>query len=281
MVKKEGKIPCNARVDMDYTKKKPEIKFGYTSKNPKKDAYNQNFVGIPLLLLILFLWLIPYLFVGFYEVPNKYPNFCNATVDSKEQIINTTSTSNYDLYNYHYSQEYNQVRGINVTCDGQDYYLKWGDSRFIYEKGKFKGDVKYNKFILYFLAIYFILLSPLLIYLINRFVTKELLKQKWYKKWIPEHHAGGKNKKKKYYKYKPNEVLENIIVIPKFSNVELTYNTKGDFSKYLSKIKIREYRQKTYKKGKVGKLEVDNFKWYAIFYFKQKPKTGYLEVFYQ
>ena len=30
-----------------------------------------------------------------------------------------------------------------------------------------------------------------------------------------------------------------------------------------------------------GKIIRDNYTWYAIFYFKDKPKNGYLEVIYQ
>ncbi|KKK78811.1 hypothetical protein LCGC14_2839810, partial [marine sediment metagenome] len=70
------------------------------------------------------------------------------------------------------------------------------------------------------------------------------------------------------------DLLENVLVIPSFSNVELDYKTKGEFSKYLVKIKIREHRNRkiNIKSKKIGKEKMEICKWYAIFYFKQKPR---------
>ena len=63
----------------------------------------------------------------------------------------------------------------------------------------------------------------------------------------------------------------------------MDYKTEGDFSKQLVKIKIREYRERKIntRSKKVSKEKIDKFKWYTVFYFKDKPKNGYLEVMYQ
>ncbi len=276
MEKKEGKIPCNARIDVDYTSKKPKIKIGYTSKKPKKDAYKQNKGGTKFFILLLVIVVMPIWWLILVPTPTTNPENCNVSLDEKhgnyESYINGEISLNFTV---------DQVHGINVTCDGEEFYLDWANTiEFPLEKG-FVGDFKVNYTKLSLWGIYFFLIAPFLIWIINRLLTKWLVKQTWYQKWLPKHMAGGKNKQKKYYKYKSKDLMENVIVIPRFKNVELTYNTKGDFSKQLEKIKIREYRHKNYKKQKIGKLKVDPYRWYAIFYFKQKPKNGFLEVFYQ
>ena len=69
-MKKEGKIPVNARIDIDYSKEKPKIKFGY----PRKDAYEQNKYGIHTIILCFLLCYPPLLFLDFYSFEKPYPN---------------------------------------------------------------------------------------------------------------------------------------------------------------------------------------------------------------
>ena len=280
MVRKEGKIPCNARVDIDYTGKKPKIKFGYTSKNPKKDVLKQHYYNFPLLILLVLLWVFPYLFMQVYIVNSSYPSNCSVVFD--EHYINMSWYTDVDGKNHTFNNYKKWVSGMNITCDNNTIEYSFNKHHSLDEKASvFKPKNNYHlKFTLIF-VFYLFVIAPLLIHFINKLVIKWLLKQKWYVKSFPERQAKGKIKK--YYKFKPKDVLENVIIIPKFNNVVLDYKTKGDFSKYLEKIKIREYRWRKIntKKNKISKEEVDNYKWYAIFYFKQKPKTGYLEVIYK
>jgi len=278
MITKKGKIPVNARVDIDYSQEKPKIKFSYTSKNPKKDAVSQNKFIIILSLFIFFTFIF-YLILYFYPLNNTYPEYCNVTLNESHYNY----SSNYEIYNngnysnHSFNYTFNRVLGADFICDNGNYSLEFKPQLNLRDlPSNFYQNNKMN-----FLSNYGIFVCILLAILISYPITKWLVKKKWYQEWIPKHNAGRKNKRKKYYKFKSKDVLENVVIIPKFQNVELIYKTDGDFSKYLNKIKIREYRHYKYRKQKVGKLEVDNFTWYAIFYFKQTPKNGYLEVIYQ
>jgi hypothetical protein len=281
MVKKEGKIPCNCRVDVDYSGVKPKIKFGYTSKNPKLDSYKQNFYGRPLLLIILFLGCFILIISSTFTKVVPFPEECNVTLNE----------SHYTYYFFNYEEDttsnytYNYVTGAKFICNNGNYsvyfktiyeFIESKDVGFYY-----KDKNVWDSLILFFIYISFIILIFILVIFINKYLTIYLIKKKWYCKWLPEHMAGSLNKRKKYYKFVSKDVDENMIVIPYFKNVELIYKTEGDFSKYLRRIKIREFRYNIYKKQKVGRLKVSPYNWTCIFYFKQKPKNGYLEVIWQ
>lgn len=288
MIKKEGKIPVNARIDVDYTSKKPKIKFGYTSKNPKKDALKQTQSYVGFYAFTIF-FIVPFIVILIFPTwlnPNPYPSNCSMNFTGSFFSLN--SSHSLDYYNGTISylslnKSFSEITGAEVYCNTGNYSLyfnQYDEFLFVDSHGFYKSHEGYFKEILTtFLTVLFggIIISVV----IARILSRWLIKQKWYQKWLPKHMAGSKKKKKKYYKYLPKDVLDNVIIIPEFSNVELDYTTKGDFSKQLTKIKIREHRHKKYKRQKVGKLKVNNFRWYAIFYFKEKPKSGYLEVIYQ
>jgi hypothetical protein len=148
--------------------------------------------------------------------------------------------------------------------------------------GGFYNQDKHTKETLTNLLLWVII--PIILFLIiNRLLTRFLVKQKWYQKWLPKHNAEGwlKRRRKKYVKFLPEDVENNMVEIPLFSNVELDYKTDGDFSDKLERIKIREHQYNNYKKGKMGKRQIKLGKWYARFYFKTKPKNGYIEVIFQ
>lgn len=281
MVIKEGKIPVNARVDVDYSGKEPKVKFGYTGKNPKKDSVKQNAWGIHTIILAILLAIILWGTSTYFSEEIRSPENCSVDFDVYESNYSLKGYRQGEPYNY--SFDYKAVYGFNLTCDSKtEYYDYIGyknpltqDSLHFYRP----MGTKYLLFLLIVLLMYAIYFVTL--YFSGKLLTKYLVKQKWYQKWYPKHQAGGLNKKKKYYKFKPKDVLDNVIVIPQFNNVELTYKTDKDFDKYLRKIRIREYRHNVYKKQKVGKLKVNNYKWYAVFYFDQQPKDGFLEVIFQ
>lgn len=253
MIKKEGKYPCNARVDVDYSNGKPNIKFAYPGKNPKKDAIRQ--AGNPTILLLIWILIgvLP-LIIFAYPAQEDCPKECN----------------NFSIENLK-----EEIR-FNITCDDKIYELRFADGIFTSHKTDW-GNMIFA---------FWLYLAILPSFFINRFITKQLIKKKWYTKWFPKSQAEGiifKTKMKNYLKFKPKDVLGNVIIIPSFSNVELDYKTKGDFSKQLKSIKIREYRKKriNMKTKKVSKEKINKFKWYAIFSFKEIPKDGYLEVIFQ
>jgi len=196
--------------------------------------------------------------------------------------------SNGTILNIPYNGD---IRYMNISCDTELYQYKFMPTRTIlkYDNPRFEiyypnlGRYLTDVTVPFFGTVIFIFLMEILVlWFINLWITDWLLKSKWYHKWLPKHNAGGKNRKKQYYKFYPKDVQENVVIIPSFKNVELIYKTKGEFSKNLQKIKIREQRYYDYKKGKKkGKVHVENYKWYAMFFFSSPPKDGWLEVIYQ
>lgn len=289
MAKKEGKFPCNCRVDVDYTGKKPKIKFGYANKHPKKDAVRQ--AGN--MSILFFIWgiigILPffYFFLGGMEI-NSYPEECgNITFDSFNYNKSVTYTG--DMKNYSFNRSYKRVYGFNITCDNVTHQINYFTNGDFMIKPHFSEDgykSNLSPLILIGMAFLWLYISLIPAIYINRKITRWLITKKWYQRWLPKANADGvlfKRRKKKYRKFYSKDVLSKIIIIPEFANVELDYKTNGDFSKYLERITIREYKEQKIKvrSRKTSKLKVDVFKWYAIFYFKEEPKDGFMEVIYQ
>ncbi len=285
MEKKEGKHLVTSRVDVDYTGKKPTIKFGYPYKDKNKAARAQG----GLLSITILIWfiigaipLLVFVYADYYEnyMGVDYPKECgNFTLDD------LSYTGYFENSSYNYS--YKKVDGFNVTCDNQihviDFRIYGG---YFTEYDNRNHNLFTNNYLLYFLLFWFYTSLFVASYINKNLITRFLIKKKWYQRWLPKANADGvlwKRRSKRYRKFKSKDVLDNIIVVPEFSNVELDYKTKGEFSKYLVKIKIREHRNRkiNIKSKKIGKEKMEICKWYAIFYFKQKPKDGYLEVIYQ
>lgn len=78
-----------------------------------------------------------------------------------------------------------------------------------------------------------------------------------------------------YYEVIFRKTDNKKVEIPLFSNVILKYNAFGDFSKYLSKVKIREH---PFNKRIRGKKHRTQNLWKATFTFKRECKTGYLKI---
>lgn len=270
MIKKEGKHLCNARVDIDYSNENPKIKFKYPSKNPKKDSILQGGTTFILMIIFLLIGIIPY---SIYEFNSskivEYPSNC------ENLLFNEVHNGNIDV-----------VYGFNLTCDNKVHQFKFNGYESSTTNPQFEEEKDYQKIKKKILWSFWIIISLVISFKINNQITKKLVKKKWYQKWLPKANANGiifKTKKKKYYKYKPKDMTGNVIVIPRFNNVELDYITKGDFGSKLKSITIREYKQRTIniKTKKKSKDKVEQFKWYAVFEFTSKPKKGFLEVIYQ
>jgi hypothetical protein len=78
------------------------------------------------------------------------------------------------------------------------------------------------------------------------------------------------------------DISENKVIIPSFSNVFLDYKTSGDFNKFLQKIEILEmpfdYKTRRFWLPFLSKKEKNDYKFRAVFYFSQKPMEGSLNV---
>lgn len=88
--------------------------------------------------------------------------------------------------------------------------------------------------------------------------------------------------KKKYTRFTSKDILIDdknnyYCEVILFENILLDYVATKDFSKFLTLFEIKEHNFKY----TTGKQKVNDGLWYAKFYFKQKPKTGKLEVMFK
>ena len=80
------------------------------------------------------------------------------------------------------------------------------------------------------------------------------------------------------------DIIENKVIIPIFSNIFLRYECTGDFDKFLDKIEILEIPFSYKKFGmflpflRKIKREKNDLEFRAVFYFSQKPVNGNMEV---
>jgi len=289
MIRKDGKYPANARVDVDYSKGKPKIKFTYpkTGDSPKKQAIKQNTQGPFAFISFLLIVIIPAIIIfsgNSYSV--NYPEECDVVLN--EKYINMSWYTDSNGKEIIINKYKTWVEGANFTCGNKTYLVKFNkyvdkinliEEGFVF-KSKLSSLERTNKALR---PVYVVTISFILWIFINRRITRYLVKQKWYQKWLPKHEAEGwlKNKRNKYNKFTPEDVENNMVEIPYFKNIILDYKTDGDFSDKLERIKIREHQYNEYKKGKIGKRKIRLGEWYARFYFKEKPKDGYLEVIFR
>ncbi len=290
MVEKNGKWPANARVDVDYSKGKPRIKFTYPKNgdSPEKQAEKQNRSGPISGILLLVIVMIPFILILMSTSAELVdaPKNCSVILDN--HYINISWYTDINGINTTVNKYREWTEGANFTCENKTYmvyFRKIDDKRNGVESGFYfksqKNPWERANEVLFPFYILIILFSFHII--VKRRLSKYLIRQRWYQKWLPKYQADGwfKNKTKRYMKFEPSDVENKMVEIPLFSNVELDYKTHGNFSDQLVKIKIREHRYNKYRKGKVGKEKVRLGEWYARFYFKDKPKDGYLEVIFQ
>jgi len=292
---KFGKLPINARITIDYSKKKPKIHFGYIAVKQQRSLNYINTISICFTFLTFFilLWLLTYM-------PNK----------SGAPLIGTCGL--FEQHDY----GSNTVSAYNISCPGGSYFLKYTVGKGIYPIGSKDGfyPITTSKLqdtswiidssgkpwylqILITLGTLFIafgMMGLILIFIFGLSYFYGWLIQyipflnKKVNRWIPEI-----NKKLTSVRYvvtfkkcPENKILE----IPLFKNVFLDYDAKGDFSKYLKRVEIREHpfsmisKKQSFKFGgnrrhkQKYKKKKNVFLWKASFIFKEVPKRGQLEV---
>ena len=279
MKRKDGKIPVNARITIDYEKKNPSIKFSY----PRKDVINQNYPLIMMGLMVLMLCVFGYFQAKGYPFIDYYdacPTNC-----SIQQHRNGTDIKNISI-------ECNNgiIRSIQFTQHyrTRNKYFNYINSLMSEESGFYVNypeiTVRQKLFSLFgmigILGAWFFLIP----YLLSKQITKVLVKWGWFKKKIPKINSAisGSCRRAVFKKIPP--LLENIIEIPFFHNVKMNYNATGDFSKYLKRVEIKEHpfnKVLVNRKGKIKKKKKNIDYWYARFYFSDKPQSGKLEVLYK
>ena len=283
-VKKLGKLPVNSRVLIDYTGKKPEIRFGY----PRKDAVHQNSISTPAAIIALILWLIIflclYIFIDENLITQYTPSDCSVN----------QSFNNFTLYN---GSEYFYISNITIDCDNFSQTLSWnyGEKLIIFGKDYTKeyylmrgeegpGFTQKQDYTFKYLIIIFSLFIISLIFLIMlyyklvKLVGWLLSKTSIGIKAVP--YLNKATVLKGYYICYEN-VKTSTIEIPLFSNIYLNYNSTDDYSKYLKKVVILEHPfQEIVKQGKKKKKLKNVRYWLCQFQFSRVPKKGKLEVWF-
>ena len=260
MVKKKtfnGRSPRNARIKIDYSGKRPDVKFSYPrgrhgyvgSMLPvvKRWCYT---ISMILLIFGLFFTNIVISILGVDTVfeNNTYDYIQrNITFEDNNQTEIIYTNINLTLMDETLSKEGLRKRMINA------FNISW-------------------VYVLCFVLIYFG--TPYLIYLPFKKQWDSLFPK--YMAWCPFGDL-------KYMKFEPKDVKDGHVKVSLFSNVVLKYNAKGDFSKYLDWMEIEEHKFQ-YLRGSVfgkKKKEKNEWLWYCRFFLKEKPKNGSLEVWFK
>ena len=281
MKSKEGKYPVNARVSVDYSKGKPDIRFGYPRKPTDKDVVRQNagtgiFV-IPMLILFVLVPVIILYLPQSFDIVNLTD--CDAKINENNgSLINISITCNEENYTigYYLLPENSKIE-IWVFGEAERFY----EDHFDGTKDALIGLLKIFGF--FFISISWMLF----LFKLDKFLARYYTKWKWYQKFQPKFQAWrqGASKKRAYYaKFKKKDIKNNQIEIPLFKNVKLEYKTNGDFSDKLLRLDIIEHdflEQVRFKKKPDKKSMKQVWLWKTTFTFKDIPTDGYLEVWFK
>lgn len=304
MIKKEGKLPVNARITIDYSGDKPKIKFGY----PRKDAVRQNREGVILLILLIF-WLVIFVFLlkfvgsGFGETIENPKNCTIVEGRSDDYSLNSKIS---DDYNFSFTFDYpSEIQNYTLYCNNNNYtlifqsgteynnvflkfFLQSLNEHFWDFSPRFITKDKTPVYLLYIdLALFLVCFfgSIYLLFVLDKWIVTFLVKRDWFKKRIPEI-----NRRLSFRGYQAifKKVKNRMIEIPLFNNVYLDFKATKEFSDYLQKIEIKEHpfnriivtkkRRKRKRKPRKGDRMKNITLWYAKFYFSKIPRTGRLEV---
>jgi len=271
MEKAWGKYPVNARMRIDYSNKsKPKVTFRYPDR---KHQFHGSLFWV--------IWMGWFCLLFLIIIGNSVILFVN---DISKPLLGNNYTNKFDDCISYYRESYFYV--TRNTCS--DYALNGTE----YPKYNLRNVPKVivSKESLFPGIFYLIIIigTPFLIYF--------PFKKEW-QKLYPKFMAWGE--RRKYKIFYPKDIKKDekgiYVEIPLFSNIILEYNARKDFSKQLKLVEIEEYKFKYYKgfkiikkyKDKKGKKrrkklrKVNEWLWYARFYFKEKPKDGRLEVIFK
>lgn len=270
-IRKEGKLPVNARISIDYEKEKPKIKFSY----PRKDIITQNYELV--FLILAFLFLACYFYFKFFGFPfvdyyNVYPTFCNTTINNNGTVIkNITLACDNEIKSNILFTDHRRAKNkyFNyIFSEFNSFYIDSSNST-IEEIISVLSPV----FLLVFIIFFSLLLS--------KPITRLLVKCSWFKRKVPKINGviNGRCHKAIFKKVPENLIIE----IPLFNNIKMNYMASKEFSKYLKKVEIKEhpFNSVLVRRRKIKKKKKNIRYWYARFYFTQQAKTGKLEVLFK
>lgn len=260
---KIGRMPVNSRITIDYSGKKPSIRFFY----PKKDVVNQvTTSSITPLTAMLFsgltMLLIMGLLIGHDKFFSEYPDDC--TVYKKYINISGVSNPTYSSLDIECV-----VSGKNKTFE-----INYVQGKFFgiippYYAGKQKVDWYFLVMGLTFFLFYFFY---------KWFLGLIFAKTKWGHKNFPELNKRIHNR---YYSctFRPRDINNNQLELPLFGNIYMDYEFSGEMSGLLKQVRIVEHPfSRIVKKGR-KRIKTRNIHlWKAIFTFTKTPKTGKGEI---
>jgi len=252
-----GNCTKNARIKIDYSGIKPKVHFSYPDK--KHQVNGSMFVYICSAWLLILL-------IGFYGYGIGY------------NLINGDGVpEDYDKCVSHYENRFIQEKEdmMETLC------ILEKSSLITQIRGSAPNNLIVFLYPLFLLMVCFI--PPILIYW--------PFKKKW-NSLYPKFQAW--TAKKKLSIFNPEDVKydgkDYYVEVPLFNNILLNYKATKGFSKYLKFFEIREHNFKYIvvgrfkgKKGKKNKRrrQLNEWIWYAKFYFSKKPETGKIEVTYK
>ncbi|MFH1276245.1 MAG: hypothetical protein ABIH82_03965 [Candidatus Woesearchaeota archaeon] len=260
-----GNEQINARIRIDYSKKKPQVSFKYPDK--KHQFRGSMFTYIFSVWLILMFPLYLYAMFQF-----------DALDDTNGQ--DKLNLSNYDEFKLK----------IIEYCSSEKVLKEKFDSLNESFLEQFKTNFKSKQTQRALLIILLMVLPPFFIYFPFR--------KRW-NKYYPDLQAWLATKKYKRFTTKdikfnyPVAILQNskekypyYVELPVFHNIICDFKATKDFSKYVKEFEIEEYKfnycklKRRQKKGKKG-LEKNEWIWYARWYFDKKPIKGDLKVIFK
>ena len=246
MKEHNGNEARNARINISYTGKKPQVNFSYPVK--KKDSHT----GGDLMFLVFTVWILINLPLLVYIAFNPDNNFLSSD-------LGYNTSSDYNISNYsEFVEYYTQPTRIDYFYEVNNNLIKEVFSSLL--------DLRTLFILLYFLGI------PSLIYF--------PFKKKWDSKF-PDYQAWWA--RKRYAKFTQKDIKKEgdsiYIELPIFSNVICDFKATKDFSKHLREFEIREHNFKYLRVKRKKSRKIQNeILWYARWYFDKEPKEGFLEV---
>jgi len=276
-----GKFPVNSRITVDYTGKKPSVKFAYPSKDTES-TYRTIACALPSMIIIV---ILAYIVMLGSNIPiHDTPEHCNVSE------VRDNWTSFVTGENHSYFQEINAEclinnQSYNISLDfqsGSKILWFYETQPKFYSPVDLKGDLLPVGLILFF----FLLFWPLC--KVFAWIYKNT---KWGNKVFPEiNKIFGDSKFSATFKECPKT---KQIELPLFKNIYMDYLAEGEFGKYLERVEIREHpfneltkkgisraqkRKNKKNKNKNIKKIKNIWLWKATFFFSKQPKKGQLEI---
>lgn len=240
----KGDSPKNARIKINYSGKKPTVSFSYPSKNGVEGS-----MVFPIFVVVILI------IGGIYGL--------NISIKETEEV------------SFNRGRYYECLDSINRTYRHLCYDIHIARPKL----DNLLTDL-ITMFILFLLAI----AVTIFIYIPNK---------KYWQNLYPKYQAWRASKKMKIFKLEDIKYTKEFgyyCELPVFTNIILNFEATKDFSKYLKEFEIEEHKFKYYqerrkKKSKMRKKKrdksINEWLWYARFYFSAKPKTGKLEVLFK